>query len=236
MIPLIVSAFLLGFLGSFHCIGMCGPIALSLPIHSLSKTKKIVAIALYNIGRGITYSAIGAIMGLIGQQISIFGYQQKFSIIVGSIILLTIIFAKVFDSPRFAIHKKFSVIKNVLGKLLKSTPHVGTFLFIGMANGLLPCGLVYVALSSALVIGSVSSSALFMFVFSLGTMPLMISIMVLGKFISVSFRSKIHKLVPVFIGFTAVLLILRGLNLGIPYVSPSYQKQNNKVENCCHKN
>src|SRR6187551_805073 len=83
-----ISAFSIGLLSSFHCVGMCGAIALSLPTQHLSTFKKTSAILLYNAGRIVTYATLGTIFGLAGRQIYLGGFQQWFSIIAGSVILV----------------------------------------------------------------------------------------------------------------------------------------------------
>jgi sulfite exporter TauE/SafE len=232
---LIIAAITLGFLGSFHCIGMCGPIALALPIHKASGIKKILLVLSYNFGRVATYLVFGAFAGLIGQSFFIAGYQQILSVTIGILILLTLFFssgkrgAHILRSNLFSF---FNTIKTKLGKLfLKSGLH--SLFLIGLLNGLLPCGLVYIGIAGAIATGDIFRGALFMAVFGTGTIPVMLSLPLVGGIISVDARNKIRKTVPVIVGFMAILLILRGLNLGIPYVSP---KVNTNIQgNSCHK-
>jgi len=100
----------------------------------------------------------------------------------------------------------------------------GSLFTIGLLNGLLPCGLVYVALASSLNTTDVYKGALLMFFFGLGTMPLLFVLSLAGKYLSVRFRTFIHKSVPIIIVTLGILFILRGLNLGIPFISPSESK------------
>ncbi len=210
------SAFVFGFLGSFHCIGMCGPIVLAVPGQTL------IAKILYNLGRAITYAVMGLLIGIIGQGFSLAGYQQTLSIIVGAAMLLIVVFTKYkhFDLPLSgAISKLWIFSKNKLTPLFKSESLGAPFL-IGLINGLLPCGLVYAALFAAVAMGGMLESSLYMFVFGLGTTPLLIALAVFGNFLSPAIRARFNKAVPYFLALVAVLIILRGLNLGIPYVSP----------------
>src|SRR4051812_6383152 len=80
----------LGFLGSFHCVGMCGPIALALPVHHRTPYIKHLLILLYNSGRILTYSLLGLFAGLLGKSLSVFGFQQALSIFVGLSILVVL--------------------------------------------------------------------------------------------------------------------------------------------------
>ena len=225
----------IGLFGSFHCIGMCGPIALSLPIYGKSLPEKLLLIVLYNLGRAFTYAALGALFGYIGKQFFLFGYQQIFSISLG-ILLLLILVAHQYLPARIAILDSMLMrVKSTLARLLQSSQNSYSYFAIGLVNGLLPCGLVYLAIGSAMATGSLWAGTALMFMFGLGTFPLMISLMIFGRFISVSFRSQMRKLVPVFISLTALVIILRGMNLGIPYLSPQWQASEQIQQVKCHK-
>ena len=89
-----------------------------------------------------------------------------------------------------------------------------------MINGLLPCGMVYVALAASLNFHEVQNSVLFMTAFGAGTFPMMMLLTIVGHRLSFSLRSTIRKAVPYLMTTMAVLLILRGMNLGIPFISP----------------
>ncbi len=219
----LLAALSLGFLGSFHCIGMCGPISLALPVHKFSALKKTLLIIVYNLGRMVTYAVFGAIVGGLGRGVVLAGYQNSLSITLGVFILAGLIFPKVFSANGKigrSIYPFFQTIKNRLGSLLKHDAASSLFT-VGLLNGILPCGLVYMGLAGATATGGIMSGALFMFVFGLGTVPVMLSLPLAGSFITVDARNRIRKTVPFIVGLTAVLLIFRGLELGIPYVSPS---------------
>ncbi len=226
----------IGLLGSFHCIGMCGPIALSLPIYGKSKAEQLLLIVLYNLGRACSYASLGALFGFIGNQFFLFGYQRIFSITVG-ISILILLFAGKYLPKHFSIIDSFySKIKSALVRLLQSSQNAYSYFLIGVANGFLPCGLVYIAIGAAMATGNTISGTALMFMFGLGTFPLMISLMIFGRFISVTFRNNMRKLVPVFISITALIIILRGMNLGIPYLSPELQNTSQSFQQIkCHK-
>lgn len=224
----------IGFLGSFHCIGMCGPIALSLPVASVSWKEKYTRILFYNSGRAITYGALGLLFGFMGNQFRIWGLQQIVSIAAG-VLILVFIFSNYSFSSRIIWLGKFNVwIKLSLARLLNKPKNTLSFLTIGLLNGLLPCGLVYVAIAGSLATMDTLQGALLMIAFGLGTFPVMGAMMIFGHLISFNFRSRLKKVVPVFVGIMAIVLILRGMNLGIPYVSPKLEKHSMAVE-CCHK-
>lgn len=218
----ILSALAIGFLGSAHCIGMCGPIAIALPYPQLSVANFIFGRVIYNLGRVLTYSVFGAIFGLFGSKIIIAGFQQFVTIILGIIILLIVITPfkyKTVFSQNYYIQKLSSPIKHQIAKLFKQGTIPAMFL-IGVLNGWLPCGLVYVAIAGAIISGDAIAGMSFMFLFGLGTFPAMFSATIFGKFINVGIRNKIRKLIPSLTIVFALLLVLRGLELGIPFISP----------------
>lgn len=222
MTALFLGAFIIGALGSVHCVGMCGPLALSLPLVNNGRKSKTVSILLYNSGRVVTYSFFGVLFGIIGKTFSLFGYQQWLSISLGALIILFLILpkkSKVFEKTNIVIHF-FYKVRTRLGKLFQKRNYKSVF-FIGLLNGLLPCGLVYMAVAGAVATASIVNSSLFMASFGLGTFPMMISVSYFGSFISMAGRQKIKAAYPYLMFIMAFLLIVRGLGLGIPYISPA---------------
>lgn len=220
LLPVLLSGFSIGLIGSFHCIGMCGPLALSLPIHQLSAFRKLAAISLYNIGRACTYAGIGLAFGLLGEGFSVFEIQQALSISAG-IFILVILYFHQFGNAKTGMWQQWTHFIQVrLGAFLKSEKTLPTYFAIGLLNGALPCGLVYVAVAAAAASGSVLNSPVLMFAFGMGTVPMMVTTMVFGKFMTPKLGRKFNRLIPRFTAVVALLLILRGLNLGIPLVSP----------------
>ncbi len=219
---MIVSAFILGLLGSFHCVGMCGPIAFMLPVDHTNPYKKAFQISIYHFGRLLSYSIIGLAFGLVGNSLYIFGLQQHLSIIIGIIMIVIVIIPyKTFNKYNFSkpIYKVISKVKNALGKeLQKKTPD--TFLTIGFLNGFLPCGLVYMALFAAIATGSTLQGGFYMLLFGLGTIPLMTTTIYFSHLFKGNIRQRIQKVIPVFVVLIGALFIIRGLGLGIPYLSP----------------
>lgn len=211
----------LGIISSFHCVGMCGPLALALPVGHLGKNKSIIAIFLYNAGRVLTYSALGLLFGLAGRRIALAGWQQGFSIVLGSILLLVVLwqhFYKRSAQPAW-MQRSFDYLQRPVYKLLQQKSLLG-FAGIGIVNGLLPCGMVYLAIAGALATTSTGMSVLFMMGYGIGTMPAMMLLSFFKVRISISARQYIRKSIPYIAAGMAILLILRGMNLGIPFVSP----------------
>jgi uncharacterized protein len=220
-----ISALLIGFLGSFHCVGMCGPIALSLPVRHLNGIEKLMGIGLYNLGRILTYSLIGIVFGMIGLSFKYFGWQQILSIVLG-VVLIIIFLSRVFSFKKHKSIAAFSPwnlkIISILTPLM-TAKKTGNLLLIGLLNGLLPCGLIYMALAGAMATGNIFYSGLFMAGFGAGTLPAMVIASYAAGIISLRVRNKIKKVLPYMLALMGVLLILRGLNLDIPFLSPALQ-------------
>lgn len=221
---MLLSALVFGILGSFHCIGMCGPIAFMLPLSRDNSTKRFIQIALYHSGRLFSYSLIGLAFGIIGKSLNLFGIQQQISIAIGLIMILLVIFPSEklgkfsFSRP---VYKVVGRIKSSLGaQLKKKTPD--TFLTIGFLNGFLPCGLVYMAVLGAIATGSIAYGSLYMFLFGLGTVPLMTGAVYFSKFLTTGkIRRNVRRVIPILVLLIGVLFVLRGMGLDIPYVSPA---------------
>lgn len=219
---MLATALIFGLLGSFHCVGMCGPIAFLLPVDRSNNLKKTGQIFLYHFGRILAYSIIGLLFGLVGKSLSLFGLQQQLSIVIGFLMIVVVLIpVKTFNKYNFSkpLYKAISKVKSALGKeLKKKSPD--TFLTIGFLNGFLPCGLVYMAVFGAMASESAAQGSLYMAVFGLGTIPLMTTAIYLGNFLSGKVRQHIRKTIPVFVVLMGCLFVLRGMGLGIPYVSP----------------
>ncbi len=216
------TGFLIGFFGSFHCVGMCGPIALALPIGKSSTAQLVLSRVLYNFGRIITYSFFGLIFGFFGEGFVFAGIQSYVSIIVGAIILFYYLMPTKYKG-KLAVTAPYKLVSGFVRKSFARLTKTGspqTLFLFGIINGFLPCGFVYVALAGAITTGGAVSGALFMALFGLGTTPIMLATSLVGKFINVKIKRKMNKLIPVFAIVLAAIFILRGLNLGIPYLSP----------------
>jgi len=218
----IISAIGLGFASGFHCIGMCGPIALSMGLTKNQKSNFYLQNITYQFGRLLTYSFLGAVLGIIGQSFEFAGFQNYLTIFVGILLIRMAIFSfggKDFASKIPFISKGLLRVKMQLGKILQRPDSKSRFA-TGILNGFLPCGMVYMALTASLAAGGIWQSSLFMFLFGLGTFPFMFAVVFLGNFITTNFRIKILSIVPVMMILLGGLFVLRGLELGIPYISP----------------
>ncbi|MEI6576159.1 MAG: sulfite exporter TauE/SafE family protein [Bacteroidota bacterium] len=231
-----LEAFIIGLMGSFHCLGMCGPLALALPLKEGDRNTRLISSFLYNSGRILTYGMMGVVFGILGRGFFLGGIQQWVSITLGSLMVLSVIFPIFFKrlSLEKMTAKMLGSIKLVFARLFGIRTY-RSLLAIGLLNGLLPCGLVYIGLAGAVVSHSPWNGFIFMIVFGLGTFPMMFFIPVIGNIISLKFRKKMSRLLPVFILVIGLLFIVRGMNLGIPYVSPAFDKEHPIKPKCCQQ-
>jgi uncharacterized protein len=232
--PTIISGFAIGLAGSLHCVGMCGPLALALPVQHLSVFKRINSLLLYQLGRITTYSLLGFLFGLLGRRIYLAGFQQGLSIGLGVLVLVSAI---VYFVKKRTVHLNFlnifyGMVQRAISHLLRSNKGPATFFLLGTANGFLPCGMVYMAVAGALSSISVTHSVLFMSMFGAGTLPAMMAVSCFGHAMPMSVRLSMRKAVPYIITAMALILILRGLNLGIPYISPEMPSAAKEAVSC----
>lgn len=221
-------AFMIGLLGSVHCIGMCGPLAFAVPSLKQGCAFLVLDKLLYQLGRIMSYCFLGLMIGLIGQQIWMAGFQQGVSIFSGILIVMAAC-SRLF---------KFQAFKNTPSFFLKpfhqafnyALKHKANHLIIGVINGFLPCGFVYLAMAGALNTGNVSSSIGYMFWFGMGTLPLMFIATLSMGFTGALLRRRINRVIPYFMLCLGVWFIFRGLELNIPYLSPAPAAQG--VANC----
>lgn len=229
----IITPLTIGVVGSMHCIGMCGPIALALPLGNRSGIQRTFGLILYNVGRITTYALFGTIFGILGRSFYLAGIQRQISVFLGVMILVGLFIPYVLSQKNKLTgwwYKIFGSLYQEMSALLKNGSFMSLYI-IGFINGFLPCGLVYLALAGALAQTEIYNGTLFMVMFGLGTAPAMFGIGWASKYISLSFRNKIRKATPYFIGFFGILLILRGLNLGV-YLSPRIDKVGAFIQSC----
>lgn len=213
------TALVLGFLGSFHCIGMCGPIAMA--VGGRGSQTFLLNKIIYNLGRSLTYAGLGLIVGTLGFSLSLAGIQQGVSVAMGMLIVFFSLSYKKAD--RFltvpALSGAVVWIKSRLSLYLKSGSKLA-FFSTGLVNGLLPCGMVYMALVVAVGMQSPFLGANYMLFFGLGTIPMLLGLMMSGNLLPAIRRQQFQKVIPYLGILIGVLMVFRGLGLGIPGLSP----------------
>ena len=196
-------------------MGMCGPISMLLPGDKSKRGRYILGRLVYNLGRIFTYSILGLLMGLVGEQIALFTSQKILFIIVGSLLLLAFIlparWRQYLDMLPY-ISRFTGFIKSSLSTFYKRHSLFAQLVF-GVLNGFLPCGLVYAALSGAFLMSEAWESALFMTLFGVGTLPMMLGFAFLGNRLRklISFKPKMVYTFSYII--LAIWLIFKGVNL-----------------------
>lgn len=220
---MLYTALLFGIISSFHCVGMCGPIALVLPVDRSNNTRKVIQIMLYHIGRLTSYAMLGLFFGLLGKGLHLAGLQQQLSIIIGVLMILLVLIPEKkmakynFSKPVFRLISK---VKSHMGTQLKRKTPDALFT-IGLLNGFLPCGMVYAALFGAIAMQNEVLGVLYMILFGIGTIPMMSAVVYVSGFLTIPVRNKIQKIIPVVVILLGCLFIMRGLGIDIPFISPS---------------
>lgn len=210
------AALAIGFFGSFHCIGMCGPIALALPGRDDSVQSLVTGRVLYNFGRILTYSFLGIIFGLVGHSIALAGFQRSLSILLGILIIISALSQSNYLSNwkrKAGLESLFEKLKKTISAQFKKRG-LSTLLTIGILNGLLPCGFVYIGLAGSVTTGSILGGGLFMALFGLGTFPVMLLMSLAPGFISLSMRKRINIAIPYLAAGFGIYLIYRGITMG----------------------
>lgn len=224
------SAFLIGLVGSLHCAGMCGPLALALPATGGTRISFTAGRLAYNAGRITTYCLLGAVFGLVGLTFALAGFQRWASITAGAAILIGLLASsrRTLNTP---VSKAVARVRSGLGVLLHRRT-LGSIYLLGVLNGFLPCGLVYVACAGAVAAGGFIAGMAYMAAFGLGTVPMMLSLGLAGRMLHAGIRLKFQKMVPVCLLMLGLLLVLRGMALGVPYLSPELGAQSGHAGSC----
>ena len=233
---MLYSALIFGLISSLHCIGMCGPIAMLLPVDRNNPAKKVIQIMIYHLGRLTAYASLGLVFGILGKGFYMAGIQQQLSIVVGVLMItIAIVPEKLFMKYNFSkpVYKIISKVKSSLGNQFKRKSPDALFT-IGLLNGFLPCGLVYAALFGAIAMQNVILGVSYMLLYGLGTIPMMSAVVFISNILSVPLRSKLQKIIPVVAVFIGILFIIRGLGLDIAYLSPSDTNLFVKANANCH--
>ena len=233
---MLYSALLFGLISSLHCIGMCGPIAMMLPVNKSNPAEKVIQILIYHIGRLTAYASLGLIFGLLGRGFYMAGIQQQLSIAVGILmIVIVVVPEREFMKYNFSkpVYRLLSKIKSNLGNQFKrKSPDA--FFTIGLLNGFLPCGLVYAALFGAIAMQNLTLSVTYMILYGIGTIPMMSALVYLSNLLSIPVRNKLQKIIPIVAVFIGIIFIFRGLGLDIAYLSPSDTNLFVKANASCH--
>jgi sulfite exporter TauE/SafE len=224
------TAFLLGLVGSLHCVGMCGPLMLAVPAAGSSRRTFFAGTMAYHAGRLATYMVLGALFGLLGRSAAVAGFQRWTSIVLGALLLGGLLVSRrvALSAP---VVRLVGRLKNAMSAVLRRRSRV-SLAMLGALNGLLPCGLVYVAAAGAASTADVLDGAAYLALFGLGTVPALFAVRYSARLVGPAFRLRLQRLIPASVLVLAVLLVVRGLGLGIPYLSPNLGGAAGE-EKCC---
>jgi sulfite exporter TauE/SafE len=228
----LISALLIGVAGSLHCVGMCGPLMLSNVFIHENLKESIIRWNFYHLGRIFIYAMWGVLFGSIGISIKWFGIQQNISVALGVGILSILLLIKIFPTVESKIQRlvPYKLLVKKLYPKATGSNFINAFVG-GLLNGILPCGLVYVALAGATAMQNPIKGSIFMVMFGIGTLPMLILVLIIGSRLQLSVRKYFIKWYPIMIGFIGIMLILRGLNLG-SMLSPALIKNSRNIIQC----
>lgn len=231
------AAFLIGLTGSLHCAGMCSPIALTIPIAMDKKGASFFALTIYNLGRMVTYVLLGLLVGFFAKGMDLSGMQGYFSILTGVFLIFVFLFSLNVEGwlANLSFYKKVNGwirkgMQYATSHSQNGRPFISSFV-IGLVNGLLPCGLVYLAIAGALTTSGPISGMTFMAYFALGTFPMLTFIPIFVKSAGQKFRFQARKYIPFLILLMALLFIYRGMEMGNMF-SPEINAANPTDSSC----
>ncbi len=213
-------AFFMGLFGSLHCVAMCGPLVLAMPAAHTTWWSRLANTAGYHLGRVLVYGVFGLLVGLIGHSIGGQGWQRGLTLVTGALLVgagVSMVVGKRAQSGSRWQQRALVSLTRWIGYWLYRP---GGNLVVGALNGLLPCGMVYMALAAALSAESVAGAGLFMVLFGLGTWPALFAVSIAGQAAKKSLRINLATWLPIICVVMGCWFLLRGANLDIPYLSP----------------
>lgn len=220
--------FVVGLLTSLHCVAMCGGIALSQSVAQKQeqskeeKWKKLRPSLLYNAGRVVSYTIVGGVVGALGSVVSFSGTAKGLIAILSGVFMVVMGLNMLGLFP--ALRKFMPHMPKVFGSKIRGISKHGPF-FIGLLNGLMPCGPLQAMQIYALGTGSFFAGAASMFVFSLGTVPLMFGFGAVSSLLSSKFTHKMMKVSAALVMVLGVVMLSRGFALSGVSLIPSITAQ-----------
>lgn len=230
----IISIITIAFLGSFgHCVGMCGGIVIAYSSTKIKSewSKQVQALAhlFYSFGRVSTYMILGALFGFVGGVVTFDNLTSGIFLLITGL-LMVLVGLSLLGKIKFLTILEHSCSKSPLYqktfKSLLGSQSLFSFYLLGMLNGLLPCGFVYVFAITAASTGSAFWGAFVMLIFGLSTVPALFS---LGFFVGVFKQSNLRDL---FIKLASILVIAFGFY--IAYLGYEYLTNPAKSILSCH--
>jgi sulfite exporter TauE/SafE len=217
----LLAGLVFGVLGSGHCAAMCGPLVLlaspraaGLGMHPACRARRVGGhAALYHIGRASVYVGLGALAGLVGGALTHLGFGRALALVAGGALVVQAVAATGGVTSRLGANRVGTTVSRVMGRAgawMRTHPVLGPVLF-GALNGLLPCGLLYAALTAAGGFGTLGQSMLFMAAFAAGTTPLLAVIAMAGGSLRSRMPHVARRAIPAAFAIVGLLLIARGV-------------------------
>jgi sulfite exporter TauE/SafE len=209
-----VTGLLFGVVGSAHCAAMCGPLVVTIDraLAGPSRRAKVIHAAGYHLARVLTYAALGLGAGAAGQTLAAAGLGRVLAVAAG-VVLLLVAFGSALPPGLRRVSARPAVLAaracGAAARAGRAHPVAGALL-AGVANGLLPCGLVYAALLTATALGTTLGAVTLMAGFGVGTIPTLLALSAATATSAVGIRSRLRALQPVLLAVTAVILLARG--------------------------
>lgn len=228
----VVMAMTMGVLSSLHCVGMCGPLAMASPVLRSGPASVVLSRFIYHGGRITTYALIGLVIGFTGEALRVSGLHSYVSVGAG-ILILGLIIAR-FLGLHYADGKVYALflrLKKPFQHLFRRRTPASLYV-LGFLNGLLPCAMVYLAAGTALALGQIWISLGYMVIFGLGTTPLLWLASEGFRNLMRHFKINVNYVYSVLSLLTGILLIMRGLHLGVPWLSPDLMDWAGHTETC----
>ncbi len=203
-----------GLLGSGHCVGMCGPIALSVGTPAPGWTSNLLRQVFYSGGRLFTYAVIGAVAGYAGMRLSssvatLVNVQAGLAIVAGLLLIVQGMMAAGIISIPVRRHLPACLAPGLLGTFLRS-PRAESAFLAGVFTGFLPCGLLYAYVALAASAGTLAGGSARMVAFGLGTVPLLVVVGNTGSLLGVKARQRALRIAACFVIVTGGVSLLRG--------------------------
>jgi sulfite exporter TauE/SafE len=228
-------AFTLGLFGSLHCVGMCGPLAIAFSYKKENtRPQNIYAALSYNLGRTVTYSFLGLLFGALGSFLFVVDLQKMASILLGILLIISFVFTLDLDrilSQHILLKDYYIKVRKLISKVMENSNQYHPFQ-LGMVNGLLPCGLVYLAMAGAIATGSLTGGVTFMFIFGLGTIPMLFALSNGYSLLSPTLRLRLRSILPYVTLVFGIFLIYRGFAVHMPSELNFWEALKNPI--MCH--
>lgn len=227
MFAIMLQGLIMGMLGSWHCAGMCGGLML---YHFSNNRNVFFRFLIYHSSRMLGYGLLGLMFGQLGFIGSLIGWQKLLSIISGMILIYLAL--SYFLPIGIDIFKNINFTSIISECFSFSSNRFYRYAVSGIANAFLPCGFSLMAAIYAMTTYSLQKGMLFMLSFGMGTIPALLLVTLLAQ--QVSYFKWFKYTMPVMSLIIGILLILRTMNLGIPFISPNIQMSKKSTVIECH--